>query len=193
MTGNPPTIRAIPEEYKGIEFRSRLEANVARLLDAVGAAWSYEQEGYDLDGEWYLPDFWLPNAKQFVEVKGVAGDPSISKCRKLAQAVRGKRDDPCSPAAVVVLSQPFVRACVGISNYVEGYGFNGAATIDAMLCLCGACKAEFFATNNGAHDCSACGTYQNSLPYGDLRPLTVSVKHARGRTSYGLVEWPGRG
>lgn len=33
--------------------------------------WEYEKEGYRLsNGEWYLPDFWLPELRTWVEVKG---------------------------------------------------------------------------------------------------------------------------
>lgn len=73
------TIPAIETRYAGYLFRSRTEARWAVFFDALGIAWEYEPEGYDL-GEvgWYLPDFWLPlptveypNAGYFVEIKGV--------------------------------------------------------------------------------------------------------------------------
>lgn len=55
-------IPAIPTEYNGVEFRSRLEARWAVFFDLMGIEWRYEFEGYDLgeDGGWYLPDFYLP-------------------------------------------------------------------------------------------------------------------------------------
>jgi hypothetical protein len=46
--------------YKGYRFRSRLEARWAVFLDKLGIPYQYEKEGFELDGEWYLPDFWLP-------------------------------------------------------------------------------------------------------------------------------------
>jgi hypothetical protein len=51
------TIKAIETHYKGFRFRSRLEARYAVFFDQAGANWDYEQEGYNLDGEYYLPDF----------------------------------------------------------------------------------------------------------------------------------------
>ena len=69
-------IKAIPTEYKGIVFRSKLEAQTAVLLDAVGAEWVYEPETFQLhDGRFYLPDFqvfgFLGEAPCFyIEVKG---------------------------------------------------------------------------------------------------------------------------
>lgn len=63
-------IKAIETSYKGYRFRSRLEARWAVFFDTLGVKWEYEKEGYDL-GEhgWYLPDFWLPQSKSWVEIK----------------------------------------------------------------------------------------------------------------------------
>lgn len=65
-------IEAIPTEYKGIKFRSKLEATYAKLFDYFDMNWMYEVEGYQFqDGTWYLPDFYFPDQDLFVEVKGV--------------------------------------------------------------------------------------------------------------------------
>ena len=51
-------IKAIETRYKGYNFRSRLEARWAVFFDALGIAWEYEPEGFELpDGTRYLPDF----------------------------------------------------------------------------------------------------------------------------------------
>jgi hypothetical protein len=42
------------------------------FFDSVGIKWVYEPEGYDLDGEWYIPDFYLPDSDSFLEIKGPA-------------------------------------------------------------------------------------------------------------------------
>lgn len=62
-------IKAIPTKYKGINFRSRLEARWAVFFDSMFIKWEYEKEGYQLKSGWYLPDFWLPEMKIWVEVK----------------------------------------------------------------------------------------------------------------------------
>ncbi len=54
------TIAAIPTTYKGIQFRSRLEARWAICFDVLGIEWHYEFEGYQMEDCWYVPDFWLP-------------------------------------------------------------------------------------------------------------------------------------
>lgn len=79
-------IRAIETVYDGYRFRSRLEARWAVFFNALGIPYEYEKEGYDLSGYkllgddpdskspkrlgWYLPDFWLPIQKCWIEIKG---------------------------------------------------------------------------------------------------------------------------
>ncbi len=62
-------IKAIETRYKGYRFRSRLEARWAVFFDVARIEWMYEHEGFDLGGELYLPDFWFPEQKLFVEIK----------------------------------------------------------------------------------------------------------------------------
>ena len=64
------TIRAIETIYAGCRFRSRLEARWAVFFDELDIEWKYEAQGYEKDGERYLPDFLLPRTQTFVEVKG---------------------------------------------------------------------------------------------------------------------------
>lgn len=63
--------KAIETIYRGYRFRSRLEARWAVFFDAVGLPFEYEKEGFTLDdGTRYLPDFWLPSLKMWIEIKG---------------------------------------------------------------------------------------------------------------------------
>lgn len=62
-------IKAIETVYNGYRFRSRLEARWAVFFDALGVEWQYEVEGFDLDGIWYLPDFWLRDPECWIEIK----------------------------------------------------------------------------------------------------------------------------
>lgn len=47
--------------YNGYKFRSRTEARWAVWFDAVGLYYQYEIDGFDINGEWYLPDFFVPS------------------------------------------------------------------------------------------------------------------------------------
>ena len=63
-------IKAIETVYNGYRFRSRLEARWAVFFDAMGIRYEYEPEGFKLEnGECYLPDFYLPEMRIYVEVK----------------------------------------------------------------------------------------------------------------------------
>lgn len=73
-------MKIIETKYKGYKFRSRLEARWAVFFDAIGLPYLYEKEGYDLEGTWYLPDFWIPDWNAFVEIKG--DKPSQEEKRK---------------------------------------------------------------------------------------------------------------
>lgn len=79
-------IKAIPTEYNGITFRSKLEANYAKLFDYFNMNWMYEVEGYRFqDGTWYLPDFYFPDQDLFVEVKGIMNKLDEHKINLLNQ------------------------------------------------------------------------------------------------------------
>lgn len=65
------SIKAIPTEYGGVRFRSRLEARWAAFFDRMGYSWDYEP--FDLSG--WTPDFVLRNLNGqpsvLIEVKPV--------------------------------------------------------------------------------------------------------------------------
>lgn len=65
------TPKAIETKYKGYRFRSRTEARWAVFFDHLGVEWEFETQGFDLGGDLgrYLPDFYLPASKTFVEIK----------------------------------------------------------------------------------------------------------------------------
>ena len=92
-------IRAIDTRYKGQWYRSRHEARWAVFLDTLGEPFQYELEGFELPplvkekldpaGHWdpsevmpdlplfYVPDFWLPRVKQWVEIKPYRKNESV--------------------------------------------------------------------------------------------------------------------
>lgn len=62
-------IQAIPTEFRGVRYRSRLEARWATAFHALGLRYEYELQGYNTSAGYYLPDFWLPEWRMFAEVK----------------------------------------------------------------------------------------------------------------------------
>lgn len=81
-------LKPIETHYRGYRFRSRLEARWAVFMDALGVAWTYEVEGFDLGvAGLYLPDFWLPQIECWVEIKGLPPTHAeIQKAQALASA-----------------------------------------------------------------------------------------------------------
>ena len=105
-------MKAIETTYSGIKYRSRTEARWAVFLDELRLPYAYEPEGFDLDGDWYLPDFWLPNPGVWLEVKGIApNDRELRVAYALAKASR-------SPV-VIAIGQPPVTdefSCLAIQD-----------------------------------------------------------------------------
>lgn len=62
-------IQPIETRYNGYRFRSRLEARWAVFFDTLSIEYLYEHEGYDIEGRWYLPDFYVPRWKCYIEIK----------------------------------------------------------------------------------------------------------------------------
>jgi hypothetical protein len=63
-------MKAIETEYKGILFRSRLEARWAIFFDAFNLEWVYEPDCFILsNNQKYTPDFYLPKFDLYIEIK----------------------------------------------------------------------------------------------------------------------------
>lgn len=65
------TSNSLPTWHSGVLFRSRTEARWAIFFDGLGLKWEYEAQGFDTDGEWYLPDFLIfaPLGNIWAEIK----------------------------------------------------------------------------------------------------------------------------
>lgn len=77
-------IKSIPTKYKGIQMRSKLETDWAKLFDKMGLPWEYEKAAYVLDSGCYLPDFWFPTLQMWGEVKPFKALPiEVMKLKEL--------------------------------------------------------------------------------------------------------------
>lgn len=78
-------IKAIETHYNGYRFRSRLEARWAVFFDTAGIPYEYEPEGFHLpNNEMYLPDFYLPSMRMYIEIKPKSSDELEYAKRKLS-------------------------------------------------------------------------------------------------------------
>ena len=105
-------LKAIETKYKGYRFRSRLEARWAVFFEEHGARWEFEQEGFELPLGRYLPDFYLPGRRTFVEVKP---GPRPSYAAPRVYMAGRMNDDPRDPGGVL---RPFDISvgCEGIES-----------------------------------------------------------------------------
>lgn len=129
------TAKAIPTEYCGIRFRSRLEARWFIFFERLGIKALYEHEGYQLDGAWYLPDYWLPDLKVFVEVKPTKPTAEErAKCEALA------RHTACD--VVLVIGEPctFLQAFDRDHTASERWFADAGWDSDYYVCMCKFCR-----------------------------------------------------
>lgn len=79
LSGTIPNYNKYRTWYRGkcaaIRMRSRWEVAYAEYLDRECVIWQYEPKKFYVgEGNWtgvnYIPDFYLPKAKEYVEVKG---------------------------------------------------------------------------------------------------------------------------
>lgn len=117
------TIKAIQTQYKGYHFRSRLEARWAVFFDALGLEWEYEPEGFELgDGVYYLPDFYLPKLKAWVEVKGgLVGGSDLSRDDK-EKVMRFANSIPWNQSLTVVSDFPKEGKELVVTNISNKHG-----------------------------------------------------------------------
>jgi hypothetical protein len=155
--------RGIRTRYKNILFRSKLEADWARAFDALGIEWEYEKEGRYFGEMFYLPDFFLPRSRQFVEVKGVF-EPN--DCRKL-QAVcshisRRPHTGDSVPDLCIVACEPhgvFRGWERGHWSDVSFFEFLNRACRTTVLFQCVKCCGWWFADEAMGWQCQCCGAY----------------------------------
>jgi hypothetical protein len=93
------THHGIPTTYRGLKFRSRLEACWAALFDRESWVWEYEPQ--DLD--YYIPDFVLPfdHAPLLVEVKA---EHSVDALRLHTEKIERSK---WTGEALIVGAEPF--------------------------------------------------------------------------------------
>ena len=139
-------IKAKETYYNGYRFRSRSEARWAVFFDHAKIKYFYEPEGFTVKGtKGYLPDFYLPESKEFFEVKGVLDDEDLQKIESFMEETN-------LPVAVGYSDMTF-QAPGKYQHYcLEDKDFS-------YLCYCSVCGKPFFLGYGGAWDCTACGSW----------------------------------
>lgn len=138
-------LTGIKTTYQGVKMRSVLESKVAFLLDKLELKWEYEPQNFLLsNGISYKPDFYLPELKTWVEVKG----DILAHNLKISQIF-------CEDNNTELLL---------ISNNEAFYFENGFEHIsmdkNVFLGRCSNCLSFFFCSNLGSYHCRKCN-YHN--------------------------------
>lgn len=155
-----PDRPSIPTEYNGQLFRSKLEASWAIAFDTLGVRWEYEPRGHYFGRQFYLPDFWLPASRQYLEVKG---DFKPDDCKKimalLAHATaRPHTDDEC-PDIAIIAGEPdgVFRGWERGAYPVTWFEFLTKRARAIELFQCTRCRGWWFGDPEYAWTCQCCG------------------------------------
>ena len=175
-------IKPIETYYNGYRFRSRLEARWAVFFDAAGIKYEYESEGYECDGERYLPDFYLPEMDVHVEVKpdrsGIEKD--ILRCSKMIQwggaikTILFLGDIPGDSDGGHWHFPTLYYETGGINNVVSGWWFfsdwyddDDNTLVNGHISKCGY-PAPIYITNGEVKGMFKCGKFDNV----SLKPMS---------------------
>lgn len=143
-------MKAIPTIYKGIQFRSRLEATWAAFFDNVG--WKWEYEPCDFNG--YIPDFVLHFATPlYVEVK-----PAMSE-DELKPAIDKAMRSGC-PNILALLASPVDTELWNDSKRIGIIQDEHSCQYDtAVLMICTECQNLTIISHYGGWHCRVCGAW----------------------------------
>ena len=164
-------LKTLPCKYKEIEYRSKTEARVAEeVFDRHQIKFLYETETYNFDGELYSPDFYLPEIKTFIEVKG-ATDSDLSKPQKLLKTLQDQWEDKrllteyWNPSGYSSNTdgyvswewdQPFMVIAVFSDGTFKSVDEEGNQT-DVFFTKCAECNSWQFIHTSAFYACRKCG------------------------------------
>ena len=164
-------IPAIPTEYRGITFRSKLEAKYAKAFDILQMPWVYEEINYQFDdGTMYAPDFYFPDSKQFFEVKGLMTPGDKHKILQLARAgntvivggpnggllyFNGTPDGWYNPSTLPQDALNWDQS----NEEDDDDSFGGYPFDDVFVAECVMCHKRSFMDGSDTYRCPCCGAY----------------------------------
>lgn len=129
--------------YKGIEMKSRLESKIAFFLDCLEIKWEYEPKVFMLSlGFIYIPDFYLPELKMWIEVKGIIEEHNKEISRAFV------KDNNTE----LMLISSNETLWFSMKDFLDGLSEDNAVYIGE----CSSCKHHFFCSNIGIYSCRNC-------------------------------------
>ncbi|MEU4730733.1 hypothetical protein [Streptomyces sp. NPDC023588] len=192
-----PVIEAVPTQYSGTTFRSRLEADWAATLDSNGIRWEYEPERMTLaSGTVYIPDFWLPELGTWIEVKG-PGIPRVEKTQELARTRACRCEKSCScqwpDGEFVLIGKPPLEASWRDPRHRSRHGYADWSTPfgpSTYFVTCPGCTRSQWTTLRRPWRCRACASLLEKQQV--HRPVDRAVRF-RASSVGGLFAMPDLG
>jgi hypothetical protein len=136
----------IETTYKGIKMRSKFETKIAYFLDGLEIKWEYEPQIFLLsNGDYYKPDFCLPELKMWIEVKGVIEEHNKEISRTFVQD---------NNTELWLLSET-ESMWFSMKDFVDGMCEDNNIRVGK----CHTCHSFFFCSNHGLYHCRNCGGY----------------------------------
>jgi len=170
-------LKAIPTTYQGVNLKSRFEADVAFLIEGLKHKWQYEPKSFLLDdGTHYLPDFYLPDLRLFIECRGYEsekGEAQINGFGKLIttadksiikRPLTLEYDHNVYPDYLAIGPQSVVF-------YESVYRYGVGKSEDAIMAQCDKCDRWFFVGAYGSYQCRFCGRWDGDKHFKDARWL----------------------
>lgn len=158
-----PTKYSIPTEYNGRTYRSKLEADYARTFDTLGIEYEYEKVGHYFGDVFYLPDFWLPRSRQYVEVKGVFQPDDCRKIRALLAAAKPRKHTedwvPDIPIIACIPNGVFYGWERTAKPVEDWYEFLTKSSRELDLFACRECRGWWFGVGSEGFKCQCCGAW----------------------------------
>lgn len=145
----------IPTIYKGVKMRSILETKVAMFLDALNIKWIYEPKCFMLStGILYKPDYWLPELKQWLEVKGDIKEHNKEISKIFVQ-------DNHTTLILISPQEVYWYSYLDGNYHSDAYSDGQADTCEAIqIGLCPHCKKYFFCDMYGSWHCRNCKKHE---------------------------------
>jgi len=134
-------LKSIPTLYKGTQFKSRLEADMALVLDRLEIKWEYEPQSFLLpSGTHYWPDFYLPELKTYIETKGIVTPQVEEVMKEFSILIKG---------VIILIGR-------GVMVFYDGEEGGGYGKQQVQLNICSKCKKVCFTGMAGSYACRAC-------------------------------------
>jgi hypothetical protein len=141
---------AIPTTYRGIRFRSRIEARWAAMFDQL--QWPWEYEPLDLDG--YIPDFVLGfHRPLLVEVKSELEGLALVQHEPKIENSGWDKEAIIVGAAPTLGSKNILGSLWELCDEHGGRGWDDAVWIECFRC------GTSLNSYSGSYECRRCGAH----------------------------------